>query len=76
MTHVKAHAEKGMPHATLATVFEVVIDEKVYGVEGSALQRVDFEAAARTLSAARLAGRKLEGDLEGKKPGYMITRWV
>jgi hypothetical protein len=39
VTHAKAHPEKGLPRATLATVFEVVIDEKVYRVEGKALQR-------------------------------------
>jgi hypothetical protein len=39
VTHAKAHPEKGLPRAALATVFEVVVDGKVYRVEGTALQR-------------------------------------
>ena len=39
MCHTKEHPEKGLPRATLATVFEVVIDAKVFRVEGKALQR-------------------------------------
>jgi hypothetical protein len=37
--HGKEHPEKGLPRATLATVFEVVVNGKVYRVEGKALQR-------------------------------------
>ena len=37
--HVKEHPERGHPRPTLATVFEVVIDGKVYRVEAKALQR-------------------------------------
>ena len=37
--HAKAHPERGLPKPTLATVFEIVIDGKVYWVEGRALQR-------------------------------------
>jgi hypothetical protein len=37
--HVKEHPERVLPRPTLATAFEVVIDGKVYRVEGRALQR-------------------------------------
>jgi hypothetical protein len=37
--HVKEHPERGHPRPTLATLFEVVIESKVYRVEGRALQR-------------------------------------
>jgi hypothetical protein len=37
--HAKEHPERGHPHPTLATVLEVVIDTRVYRVEGKALQR-------------------------------------
>lgn len=37
--HIREHPEKGLPRPTLATVFEVAIDAKVYRVEGKALQR-------------------------------------
>jgi hypothetical protein len=37
--HAKAHPERGLPRPTLATVFEVVVNEKVHRVEGKALQR-------------------------------------
>jgi hypothetical protein len=37
--HTKDHPEKGLPRPTLATEFEVVIDAKVFRVEGMALQR-------------------------------------
>ena len=37
--HVKEYPERGHPRPTLATLFEVVIESKVYRVEGRALQR-------------------------------------
>ncbi len=37
--HTREHPEKGSPRPTLATLFEIVIDAKVYRVEGKALQR-------------------------------------
>jgi hypothetical protein len=37
--HVKEHPERGLPQPTIATQFEVVIDGKVYRVDGKALQR-------------------------------------
>jgi hypothetical protein len=37
--HTTEHPEKGLPRPTLATLFEVVIDGKVYRVDGKALQR-------------------------------------
>jgi hypothetical protein len=37
--HTKEHPEKGLPRPTLATLFEVIIDAKVYRVQGKALQR-------------------------------------
>jgi len=39
LCHLKEHPEKGLPRPTLNTVFEVVIDAKVYLVEGRALQQ-------------------------------------
>ena len=36
--HVKEHPERGLPQPTIATQFEVVIDGKVYRVDGKALQ--------------------------------------
>jgi hypothetical protein len=39
VTHAKAHPERGLPKATLSTLFEVAIDGKVLRVEGTALQR-------------------------------------
>lgn len=39
LCHLKEHPEKGLPRPTLTTVFEIVIDAKVYLVEGKALQR-------------------------------------
>jgi hypothetical protein len=32
--HAREHPEKGLPRPTLATMLEVVIDTKVYRVEG------------------------------------------
>jgi len=37
--HVKEHPEGGHPRPALATVFDVVIEGRVYRVEGRALQR-------------------------------------
>ena len=37
--HVQEHPAAGLPRATLATIFEVVANGKVYHVEGRALQR-------------------------------------
>jgi hypothetical protein len=37
--NVKEHPERGLPRPTLATVFEVAIDGKVYRVAGKALWR-------------------------------------
>jgi hypothetical protein len=37
--HVKEHPGRGHPRPTLATVFEVVIEGKVFRVDGRALQR-------------------------------------
>jgi hypothetical protein len=37
--HAKEHPETGVPRPTLATLFEVAVDGKVYRVEGKALQR-------------------------------------
>jgi hypothetical protein len=37
--HVKEHPERGLPRPTLATIFEVAIDGKVYRVAGKTLQR-------------------------------------
>ena len=37
--HAKEHPEKGVPRPTLATVFEVVVDARVYRIESKALQR-------------------------------------
>lgn len=39
LCHAKEHPEKGLPRATLATVFEVVVIGKVFRVEDKALQR-------------------------------------
>lgn len=39
VTSAKAHPESGLPRATLATAFKVVIDGKVFKVEGAAPQR-------------------------------------
>jgi hypothetical protein len=39
LAHVREHPECGVPRPTLATLFEVVIDAKVYRVEGAALQQ-------------------------------------
>ena len=39
LTHAKAHPERGLPVPTLATIFEVIFEGKVYRVEGKALQR-------------------------------------
>ncbi|HYW37343.1 MAG TPA: hypothetical protein VE957_04450 [Terriglobales bacterium] len=39
VTHAKAQPEAGLPVPSLATIFEVVNDGKVYTVEGAALQR-------------------------------------
>jgi hypothetical protein len=36
--HATAHPARGLPRATLATTFEVVVDGNVYRVEGKALQ--------------------------------------
>jgi hypothetical protein len=45
--HTKEHPEKGLPRMDLATAFEVVIEGKVYRVEGKALQSaVDRDAAS------------------------------
>jgi hypothetical protein len=37
--HAKEHLERGHPRPTLATLFDVVIESKVYRVGGRALQR-------------------------------------
>jgi hypothetical protein len=37
--HAKQHPERGLPRPTIGTVFEVVIDAKVYQVAGKSLQR-------------------------------------
>ena len=39
ITHAKSDPRTGIPRLTLSTVFEVVIDGKVYRVAGKALQR-------------------------------------
>lgn len=39
ITHAKSDSRTGIPRLTLSTVFEVVIDGKVYRVQGKALQR-------------------------------------
>lgn len=39
LCHIKEHPERGLPQPTLASVFEVMINGKVYRVEGEALQR-------------------------------------
>jgi hypothetical protein len=39
LCHAREHPDKGLPRATLSTVFEVVVSGKVYRVEGNALQR-------------------------------------
>ena len=37
--HVKEHPERGFPRPTLATVFEAVVDAKVYRVAGKARKK-------------------------------------
>lgn len=39
VAHAKKNPQAGFPRLTLGTVFEVVIDGKVYRVAGNALQR-------------------------------------
>jgi hypothetical protein len=56
--HAKEHPEKGLPRPTLATVFEVAVDGKVYRVEGKALQRWIM---------------RRRGDLKGPK-GYSFSQ--
>jgi hypothetical protein len=39
IVHAKKNPQAGFPRLSLGTIFEVVIDGKVYRVEGKALQR-------------------------------------
>jgi hypothetical protein len=39
VTHAKNHPSSGLPLPTLASVFEVVTDGRVYRIEGAKLQR-------------------------------------
>ena len=65
--HLKEHPEKGLPRPTLATVFEIVIDAKVYLVKGRALQQWIVDSYLLTLGALILLAGSIS-DMFGRVP--------